>query len=206
MDGARPSARIRVEMSSSGLDGSFLLAVPATPGYLVIEGPSDDYVLREISQRMLSEGLPGGRRVYSHGFIACDPRSGSKGLEINAVLRRGVTVQARTLAPDGQPTQDTRMFSRILLEPDPVPWRSWSFSYRFDPVRNGRFQVHGLDPDIAVPVYFLDPKRGSAPRPFFRASRRRAGQSPFGSNRAARPRLDWSTPPGSRSSDIVARA
>ncbi len=26
-------------------------------------------------------------------------------------------------------------------------------------VRNGRFEVHGLDPDTEVPVYFLDPKR-----------------------------------------------
>ncbi len=109
--------------------------------------------------RMLSEGLPGGRRVYSHGFIACNPQSGSKGLEINAVLRRGVTVQGRVLAPDGQPTQDTRMFSRILLEPYPTPWRSWGFSSYFVAVRNGRFQIHGLDPDIAVPVFFLDPKR-----------------------------------------------
>ncbi len=145
--------------SCSGPDGSFLLAVQAAPGYLVVEGPSDDYVLRELGQQMISQGRPGGQRVYSHSFIACDPRSGSNGLKINVVLRRGITVQGRTLAPDGQPTQDTRLFSRILLEPYPIPWRSWSFSSRIGTVRDGRFQIHGLDPDIAVPVYFLEPKR-----------------------------------------------
>ncbi len=149
----------RDSTSSSGPDGSFQLAVQAAPGYLVIEGPSDDYVLRETGQRMLSEGLPGGRRDYSHSFIACNPKSGSNGLEIDVVLRRGVTVQGRTLAPDGQPTRDIRMFSRIILEPFPLPWRSWGSSYRLGTVPNGRFQVHGLDPDIEVPVYFLDPKR-----------------------------------------------
>ncbi len=150
----------RVEMSGSGPDGSFLLAVPTSPGYLVIAGPSDDYVLREIGRRMLDEGLPGGRRMYSHGFIACDPRSGSKGLEINVVLRRGITVQGRVLAPDGQPTQETWMFSRIMLDPAPVSWRIWGVPSNYGTVRNGRFQVHGLDPDIEVPVYFLEPKRG----------------------------------------------
>ena len=34
--------------TASGSDGSFQLAVLPSPGYLVVLGPSDDYVLREI--------------------------------------------------------------------------------------------------------------------------------------------------------------
>ena len=36
--------------------------------------------------------------------------------------------------------------------------RSWSGRHHGN-VRNGRFEIHGLDPDTEVPVYFLDPKR-----------------------------------------------
>ena len=45
--------------SCSGPDGSFLLAVQAAPGYLVVEGPSDDYVLRELGQQMIKPGPAG---------------------------------------------------------------------------------------------------------------------------------------------------
>ena len=97
-------------------------------------------------------------RMYSHAFIACDPRSGSKGLEINVVLRRGITVQGRVLGAgwaagpgdlDVQPDH-ARSGSRIMADLEGfLPYGT---------VRNGRFQVHGLDPDIEVPVYFLEPK------------------------------------------------
>ncbi len=52
----------RVSKSRSGPDGSYQFAVRSGPGHLVIEGPSDDYVLREIGYRMLDQGEPGGRR------------------------------------------------------------------------------------------------------------------------------------------------
>ena len=32
------------------------------PGYLIVLGPSDDYVLQEIGERMIQQGQPGGRR------------------------------------------------------------------------------------------------------------------------------------------------
>jgi RNA polymerase sigma factor (sigma-70 family) len=158
--GRRPGDRSipRYSMGNSGPDGSFQLAARAAPGCLVIEDPGDDFVLREIGFRMLSEGQPGGSRAYAHAFIACDPQSGSNGPEIHVALRRGVTVQGRVLAPDGQPARDTWMLSRVILEPMPQPWRSWLATF-YGTARNGRFQIHGLDPDTEVPVYFFDPKR-----------------------------------------------
>ena len=108
---------------------------------------------------MIDQGLPGGRRGYSHAFIACDPKPGSHGLEIHGVLRRGATVHGRVLTPDGQPAQETRMFSRVILEPWVNPWRHWFNASGLVMVRNGRFQVHGLDPDTEVPIYFLEPRQ-----------------------------------------------
>ena len=40
--------------AATAADGSFQLAVLPGPGYLVVLGPSEDYVLQEIGQRMLS--------------------------------------------------------------------------------------------------------------------------------------------------------
>ena len=95
------------------------------------------------------------------------------------------------------------MFSRVILEPWVNPWRHWFTASGLVMVRNGRFQVHGLDPDTEVPIYFLDPGTGSAPRSTSRASPRPAGQSPSGSSPAARPRPGWLTPAASRSRDYA---
>ena len=40
--------------AASGSDGSFQIAVLPSPGYLVVLGPSEDYVLREIDEAMVS--------------------------------------------------------------------------------------------------------------------------------------------------------
>ena len=42
--------------AASGSDGSFQIAVLPGPGHLVVLGPSDDYVLREIDEGMVSRG------------------------------------------------------------------------------------------------------------------------------------------------------
>ena len=96
--------------------------------------------------------------LYSHAFIACDPKPGGSGPEVNVTLRRGVTVTGRILAPDDQPVPDTWIISRITLGPSGAAWGTWQGNYHGN-VRNGHFELHGLDPDSEVPVYFLEPKR-----------------------------------------------
>ncbi len=128
------------------------------PTYLIVLGPSEDYVLQEIGERMIQQGQPGGRRMYAHAFIAYDLKSGGDTREVHVVLRRGMTVKGQVVGPDGQPVQDARMVSRIILMPIGVPWRSWQGEYHGH-VRNGRFELHGLATDPEVPVFFLEPKR-----------------------------------------------
>ncbi len=61
------------------------------------------------------------------------------------------------LGPDGQPVRAAWMFSRLLLQPQPVPWRRYWGAYHGD-VRDGHAELHGLAPDSEVPVYFYDPE------------------------------------------------
>src|SRR5436305_7985638 len=53
-------------------DGSFRLGAEPKPGHLFIQGPDDDYVFQAIGSRVVLEGQPGGRRVYSHAYAALE--------------------------------------------------------------------------------------------------------------------------------------
>jgi len=140
--------------SSTSADGSFQLVTEPGPGYLVVRGPSEDYVLQAIGRRMLQGGQPGGARVYAHAFAAFDSKPAGASQEI--VLRRGVTVQGRAVGVDGQPVQDAWMLSRIIKSEGGL-LGGWGGGAHGS-VHDGRFALNGLDPDAEVPVYFLDPK------------------------------------------------
>ncbi len=143
--------------STTRADGSFAFAVKPRPGHLAIQAASEDYQLQAISNSRFYHGLQeGGLRVYAHAFIACDPRPGTEGLEVNVALRPGATVKLRLVGPDGQPVRDVRVYSRAVLGPSySSPVRGWMG--RYDVARNGHFEVHGLDLDAEVPVAFLQP-------------------------------------------------
>jgi protocatechuate 3,4-dioxygenase beta subunit len=139
-------------------DGSFQLGAEASPGNLFVLGPGDDYVLQTLGSRMLAEGQPGGGRFYAHGHAFVDLKPGIGGQEVNVVLRRGATVYGRVVGTDGRPVRDAWIIGRIFLEPSRGVWRSWA-GREHRKVHDGRFEIHGLEPDAEVPVYFLDPNR-----------------------------------------------
>ncbi len=157
---ARPNADSNVGggQSETATDGSFELAVPPGAGHLAIHGPSEDYVLREIGNNEFFQGQSGGRRLYAHSFTACDPKSGGTGVEVNVALRRGATVSGVVVGPDDQPVEETWIIGRAAIAPGPAAWRFWRGDYHGNAV-NGRFELHGLDRDTVVSVYFLQPTR-----------------------------------------------
>ncbi len=157
---ARPAASSGTGLSDSvaDADGSFELAVPPGAGHLAILAPTEDYVLREIGSQELTSGAPGGLRLYAHSFVACDPKAEVNSLEIGVVLRRGVTVTGRIIGPDDQPVRDTWIIGRVALSPGPAAWRRWQGDYHGD-ATDSRFELHGLDPELEVAVYFFEPKR-----------------------------------------------
>ena len=56
---------------------------------------------------------------------------------MNATLRRGATVRGRVIGPDGQPVQEARMFSRVILPSRPTGgWKIWE-AREHGQVRNG---------------------------------------------------------------------
>ncbi len=137
-------------------DGSFQIVNEPGPGHLVVMGPSDDYVLQEIDDRILRDDVPqAGYRLSAHAFEACDAKPGSVSQQVHVVLRRGGTVTGRAIGVDGQPVQDAWTISRVIVSNGLL--RQWLGSVH-GRVWDGRFALHGLAPDAGVPVYFLDPK------------------------------------------------
>ncbi len=143
--------------ATTAADGSFQFGVMPAPGYLTVLGPGEDYVLREIGQRMALTGQPGGRRLYAHAFHALDLKPDSARQEVAITLRPSAAVQGQVVGPDGQPVRDALVISRVVLPPLPT-WVSFLFwtGNHHGAVRDGHFAVHGLADDTEVPVYFLD--------------------------------------------------
>jgi hypothetical protein len=142
-------------------DGSFELPVVPRSGYVAVQAPTADYVLHELDEGLIDLGQPGIQRVYAHAFVACDPKPDGESKEVadvKAVLQPGVTVKGQAVGPDGEPVVDIWMLSRIHLSPRNPLLRQWRGDYH-GTARNGRFELHGLDPETEVPVSFFEPKR-----------------------------------------------
>jgi hypothetical protein len=134
---------------ATGEDGIFKIAVLPGKGHLLIQGPTPDYVHQEIGSDVLSSGKPGGGRCYPDAVVELDLPPKGEPKEVAVTLRRGVTVRGRLLGPDGKPVARAVMLHRLHVGVD----MSWHFAAE---PRDGVFEVHGLDPDKTVPVYFLD--------------------------------------------------
>jgi RNA polymerase sigma factor (sigma-70 family) len=143
----------------SGADGSFELAVVPRTGHLAVQAPDDHFCLRTIGLGEIAWNRPGGRRVYANAFVVCDPKLSGPGVEVHLTLRRGVTVAGRIVGPDDKPARDAWVIGRAVLDPRPAfLGRQWRGSYHAL-APNGQFELHGLDPEIELPVYFLEPKQ-----------------------------------------------
>ncbi len=135
----------------SGADGRFDICVLPGPGHLLIHGPTPDYVYAEISDGEVHQGKVGGYRYYAHAIVALDLKPGAEAHDLTATLRRGVTVKGRVVGPDGKPVAEALMLSRLGVDATSSYWRGFPVV-----VRDGRFELHGCNPEKSYPVCFLD--------------------------------------------------
>jgi RNA polymerase sigma factor (sigma-70 family) len=140
----------RLELSRA--DGTFAITVPPGPGYLLVQGPTPDYVHQEIDSEVVRTGRTGGERLYPDAAVKLDvgPKGDVPDLFIR--LRRGVTVRGRLLGPDGTPVAHAVVLHRLHIYHD----LSWHFATE---ARDGVFEIHGLAPEQTVNVFFLDARK-----------------------------------------------
>jgi RNA polymerase sigma factor (sigma-70 family) len=134
------------DMVATGADGTFRITGLPGRGYLLIEGPDADFVLRENGgQRHLFDGQRGGPPWRSHGFVAFDLKPNSEPAEAVVALRRGATIEGEVAGPDGQAVNELQVFCRLE-----------GFSTHPVKVRGNRFELHGCDPEEKITIVFFD--------------------------------------------------
>jgi beta-lactamase regulating signal transducer with metallopeptidase domain/protocatechuate 3,4-dioxygenase beta subunit len=134
-------------------DGSFQIVVPPGPGILYFQGPENDYVYQTIGNWELFDTPAWGRRLYVNAFAKLDLKPDAKPADMNVSIRRGATVKGRLVGPDDRPADEVFMLSRLFIPPNATVFRGTKII-----ARGGQFELHGLDPEKSVPVYFLDSK------------------------------------------------
>jgi hypothetical protein len=139
----------------TGADEAFRVGAEPGRGQLLVHAGLD-YVVQEDSSGLLQRGVPGGRRLYPHGWVELrlGPRERARTVAVR--LKRGVTVRGRLLGPDGKPPARALMLSRRLNVS-----RYHLGSGLPVEVAGGRFELRGCDPAGTYRVLFLDPKGGS---------------------------------------------
>jgi hypothetical protein len=138
-------------MVEGGSDGAFQMPVLPGAGHLLVIGPNGDYVHQEIGSNILYSGKPGGMRYQPDALVELDLDAKRKTHEVAVTLRRGVTVTGTLLGPQGKPVAaKTLMICHTNVSALSPYWR---FPVE---VRDGRFELHGCDPNKSYPVFFLD--------------------------------------------------
>jgi RNA polymerase sigma factor (sigma-70 family) len=134
-------------------DGSFLIAVAPGKGHLLVFGPTGDYVLEEIGSNKLYNDRPGGQRYHAHAIIPYEVKAGDPPHEVSAELRPGVTIKGRVEGPGGETITEGFILTTLCIEPFNPFWRG-DFHV---PIRDGRFELHELDPQGSTRIHLLDP-------------------------------------------------
>jgi hypothetical protein len=120
----------------------------------LVSGQQGKYVFREIGDRELGQGQPGGMRNYFHSITKLNPEAGQESLELAIELQPGETVTGRVVDEDGNAIDEMLVISRLHILPQSPFWRAYG-----TPTLGGRFELSGLAEGVEYPVYFLDANR-----------------------------------------------
>jgi RNA polymerase sigma factor (sigma-70 family) len=131
-------------------EGRFTITGLVGQGFLLAEGPSFDYVRTMLP---LGEGLARGDR-YLHGYAKVNVPEKEEPAAVEITLRKGVTLEARVLRPDGNPVPWVMAYSRGMGSLSVHAFR-WDYGVRFE---KGLFRMQGCDPDRTYHVVFLQPE------------------------------------------------
>jgi RNA polymerase sigma factor (sigma-70 family) len=134
-------------------DGAFHIPVFPGKGHLLIIGPEGRYVHEEIGASQLYSGRPGGIRYYPDAVVKLDLPKAAQVKDVAVTLKRGASVKGRLVGPGGEPVGKALMICRLHVSALSPNWR---FPVE---VRDGQFELHGLDPEKPCPVAFLEPEK-----------------------------------------------
>jgi hypothetical protein len=139
--------------SMTDADGRFRLAVWPGPGYLLVRGPTLDFIHVEISTGDLRYGKPGLDREYHHGALRINTEPDKPPQPVTIELARGVTLRRRVVRPDGQAAAGKAYARSYLLHQDDI--HSWLPPIALD---EGVLEIPGFDAERSKPIFIFDPE------------------------------------------------
>lgn len=131
-------------------DGRFTITAEPGKGVIAVETSSDSYIRSPVELV-----VPSGQTIYPKGALWIDaPRKGEpEPLEFVVEVRKGVTLEARVVGPNGEPVESvTAMYPGI----DASLFDVWNLGVEFP---QGRFQIPGADPERTYRVFFTNVNR-----------------------------------------------
>ncbi len=128
-------------------DGRFTITGLAGEGVLIAEAPDVNY--RRVT-------LPGaenyrGMDLFPHGYTRVNVPAEGEPAPATITLRKGVTLEARVVGPDGNPVPWVYAAARQL---NAIQIDRWPGSRRFE---KGLFRMTGADPDQTYRVFLIQP-------------------------------------------------
>src|SRR5262249_6185198 len=125
---------------TTGADGTFRALLPPGSWYLLVNGPTSDYVYQKIAADKLSDHVPVPNQLdpltlpntessekahfYPDGWARLDVKSGQDPAEVHIALRRA-TLKGRLVSPDGMPIGKAQMVLRRVIAPAQGGDKSW---------------------------------------------------------------------------------
>jgi RNA polymerase sigma factor (sigma-70 family) len=136
----------------SKADGTFQVGAVPGSGYLLVLGPTAEYLHKPLYQDFRAGKLsdqPHGQQLLPHAYAKLDVKPDAATEDVCVSLRRGVTVECRLIGPNGEPVDKVRAVSGLPTYP----------RYRLPGIADiydGRFRLQGCDPAGRYTVFFLD--------------------------------------------------
>ncbi len=142
----------------TGADGKFEIVVPAGPGHLLVRAATPDYLHVTTTNPELGRSLLPNWLIYPDALLHIDLKPGQSPDEVAMRLRRGVTVSARVIGPDGKAVARAMALGRSY-----APYRANGSPFTLGwgnvpqlKFRDGRLDIPGCDPDKPYTFYLLD--------------------------------------------------
>ncbi len=129
-------------------DGQFTITGLAGEGVLVAEGPSPDYRRVTLPRDDTNRGMD----LFPHGFARTNVPEKGEPVPATIELRKGVTLEARVVQPNGNPVPWIYAGCRRM---NAVQIDRWQTSQRFE---KGLFRLTGADPEQTYRVFFIHPE------------------------------------------------
>ena len=133
------------------------------PGYLLVKGPTADYLHEEISSVELAGELHWpNTRTYPDAPAKLSPKPDEGPVDVRIQARGAASrCAAGSSIRDGQPVREAVLVSRWYLSRNGM---TVNHAPTWKALRGGRFELDGCDPGSSAPVLFLDAKnqRGAA--------------------------------------------